>query len=88
MRQLPPQFTATLAAEPDNRFHRCAVAVLASGSRIGYLPPEIASHYFDSVKAAAAPVECPARHAPEAECEDTGVMVLLDVSALAIARAE
>ncbi len=88
VRPLPTQFTATLAAEPENRFNPAAIAVLSGGNKIGYLPPEISRHYVDAVKAASAPVTCPARRAPDAEYEDTGVMVLLDFTALAIARAE
>jgi HIRAN domain-containing protein len=82
VRQLPPQFTARLAAEPDNRFNRFAVAVLTGGDKIGYLPPEISHHYFDAVRSGGSPVECPARSAPESEFENTGVMVLLDFTRL------
>ena len=86
--QLPSRFTATLAAEPDNRFNRFAVAVLAGGNKIGYVPPEISCHYFDPVRRAAAPVECPGRRVSATDLRNTGVAVLLDFSALPVARAE
>ncbi|HEX6465007.1 MAG TPA: hypothetical protein VFZ98_11150, partial [Vicinamibacterales bacterium] len=40
IRQLPSKFTATLRADLGNRFNHVAVAVLAAGEVIGYLPPE------------------------------------------------
>ena len=73
------RFTATLVAEPDNRFNRSAVAVHAGGGKIGYLPPEISSHYFDALKGAPA-VECPGRRAPVSAHENTGTDVLLDLT--------
>ena len=79
IQQLPSRFTATLVAEPTNRFNRAAVAVHAGGEKIGYLPPELSRHYFDRLKDGA-PVECPARRAPVSEREDTGVEVLLDLT--------
>ena len=57
IQRLPSKFTATLKAEPENRFNRQAVAVHASGGKIGYLPPEISRRYFDQLKTGAA-VEC------------------------------
>lgn len=77
--RLPSRFTATLAAEPGNRFNRAAVAVHAGGEKIGYLPPELSRRYFDPLMDAG-PVECPARRAPVSEREDTGVEVLLDLT--------
>ena len=83
VRELPSRFSATLVSEDQNRFNRFAVAVLVEGKKIGYLPPEIACHYFEPLRRAPAPVECPARRAPAAEHEDTGVDVLLDLSTVA-----
>jgi hypothetical protein len=77
VRRLPSQFTATLRSEPQNRFNHRAVAVLVSGEKVGYLPPEISTRYF---RAENATVECAGRRAPASATEDTGVMILLDVS--------
>lgn len=78
VQHLPSRFTATLQADVDNRVNRRAVAVVAGGAKVGYLPPEIGRHYFDTVKAQ--PVEVPGRHAPVSAQEDTGVYLLLDLS--------
>ena len=56
-----------------------AVAVLADGQTIGYLPPEISRHYFESLKGGPG-VECPGRRASRSAYEDTGVDVLLDLT--------
>jgi hypothetical protein len=79
IRRLPSKFTVTLKAEPDNRFSLTAVAVLANGEKIGYLPPEISRHYFEPLKAGPG-VECVGRHAPLSAHENTGVDVLLDLT--------
>jgi hypothetical protein len=50
IQRLPSKFIVTLKAEPENRFNLTAVAVLAGGDTIGYLPPEISRHYFESLK--------------------------------------
>ena len=80
IQQLASKFTATLHAEPDNRFNLTAVAVLVGGEKVGYLPAEISRHYFDALKAGDA--ECTGRRASHAAHEDTGVDLLLDLSAL------
>ena len=82
IQRLHSKFTATLKAEPENRFNHAAVAVLADGQTIGYLPPEISRHYFESLKAGTTGVECPGRRAPLSAHEDTGVDVLLDLTGL------
>ena len=79
IQRLPSKFTATLHAEPDNRFNRAAVAVHASGGKIGYLPPEISRHYFEALKSAPG-VECPGRRAPVSAHENTGTDILLDLT--------
>jgi len=79
IQRLPSKFTATLTAEPDNRFNLAAVAVIASGEKIGYLPPEISPHYFDALKGTPG-IECPGRRAPMAAHENTGTDVLLDLT--------
>lgn len=78
IQQLPSKFTATLQADPDNRVNHAAVAVFAGGEKVGYLPPEIARHYFEPLKQAAA--EVPGRHAPISAQENTGVDLLLDLT--------
>jgi hypothetical protein len=79
IQRLPSKFTVTLIAEPDNRFNHAAVAVQADGQTIGYLPPEISRHYFESVKGTAG-VACPGRRAPLSAHENTGSDVLLDLT--------
>lgn len=83
IQRLPSKFTATLRPEPDNRFNTAAVAVIAGAEKIGYLPPELSRHYFDTVKDG---VHCPARRAPASAHEDTGVDVLLDLTGVPCAH--
>lgn len=77
IQRLPSKFTAILKAEPDNRFNHAAVAVLVSGEKIGYLPPEISRHYFAAAKDG---LECAGRHSPMSSHENTGTDVLLDLT--------
>jgi hypothetical protein len=79
IQRLPSKFTVTLRAEPDNRFNLTAVAVMAAGEKIGYLPPDISPHYFEALKNGAA-AECPGRRAPLSAHENTGVDVLIDLT--------
>ena len=79
IQRLPSKFAVTLKAEPDNRFNATAVAVIAAGEKIGYLPPETSRHYFESLKSGAT-IECPGRRAPVSAHENTGVDVLLDLT--------
>jgi hypothetical protein len=81
IQRLPSKFTATLVAEPDNRFNRAAVAVHASGGKIGYLPPDVSRHYFDALKNGSG-VECPGRRAPVSAHENSGTDILLDLTAV------
>ena len=78
VQSLPSKFTATLQPEPDNRVNLTAVAVIAGGEKVGYLPPEIARHYFGPLKQAAA--EVPGHRAPISAQENTGVDLLLDLT--------
>lgn len=82
VRRLPSTFTATLAAEPDNRYFRHAIAVLASGEKVGYVAPEVAGHYYDAIKTASAPITCPTGRATTVDHETSGVELLLDFSDL------
>ena len=79
IQRLPSKFTVTLKAEPDNRFNLAAVAAYAGGDKIGYLPPDLTRHYFDTLKSGQS-VECPGRRAPLSAHENTGVDVLLDLT--------
>lgn len=87
-RRLPSSFTARLVPEPDNRYFPHAIAVMASAEKVGYVAPEIARRYFEGVKSAALPVECPGRRASATDHETSGVELLLDFSNLQIAPAE
>ena len=88
VRRLPPSFSATLTAEPDNRYFPCAIAVIGSGEKVGYVAPEVSRRYFDAVKVATSPVECPGRRSAASDHETSGVELLLDFSKLPIAAAE
>jgi hypothetical protein len=79
IQRLPSRFTVTLTAEPGNRFNHAAVAVLASGEKIGYLPPEISRHYFAALTGASG-AECQGRRASVGAHENTGTDVLLDLT--------
>lgn len=79
IQRLPSKFTATLVAEPDNRFNLAAVAVHAAGEKIGYLPPDVSRHYFASLKDGRR-AECPGRRASLSAHANTGVEVLLDLT--------
>ena len=80
VRRLPPSFTATLVREPDNRYFRHAIAVIAHGEKVGYVAPEVAMDYADAVasRQGAAAVTCPARRAAPSDRESSGVELLLD----------
>ena len=88
LRGLPSTFTAALVPEPDNRYFRQAIAVIASGEKVGYVAPEIARRYYDGVTSAGSAIECPARRAAPEDHETSGVELLLDFSSLAIRPAE
>src|SRR3990170_1476770 len=78
VRRLPSSFTAPLRPEPANRYFRYAIAVLASGEKVGYVAPEIAVRYFDALAAASTEVTCPARRAAPSDRDMSGVELLLD----------
>jgi hypothetical protein len=79
IQRLASKFVVTLRAEPENRFNFTAVAVIGGGEKIGYLPPEISRHYFQSLKNGAS-ADCPGRRASLSAHENTGVDVLLDLT--------
>lgn len=84
VRRLPPAFTATLAIEPENRYFRHAIAVMANGDKVGYVAPEIAAGIFESVKGSAGPITCPGRSAGKSDHETSGIELLLDFSGLSL----
>ncbi len=79
IQQLPSKFVVTLRADPGNRFNPASVVVLADGETVGYLPPEIARHYFESLKGTSG-IPCPGRRASLWAHDDTGVDILLDLT--------
>ena len=85
VRRLPTSFTATLTAEPENRYFRHAIAVMVDGAKVGYVAPEIAANVFNTVTAATAPLTCPGRRASTADHATSGVELLLDFSNLQLA---
>jgi hypothetical protein len=81
VRTLPASFTVSLAVEPANRYFPHAIAVLASGEKVGYVAPEVASRIFDQVKAAPAPIACSARRAGPEDHASSGVEILIELPA-------
>ncbi len=88
VRSLPMPFTATLSVEPENRYFRHAIAVVANGEKVGYVAPEIARRYFEPLRASGTSVACPGRHGSHSDHETSGVELLLDFSQLSVAPAE
>lgn len=88
VRRLPGAFTASLLAEPENRYFRHAVAVMVNGEKVGYLAPEVGRRYYDAIRAAAAPPTCPGRRGSHSDHESSGVELLLDFRALPVAPGE
>ena len=88
VQRLPSSFSATLVPEPDNRYFRHAITVIANGEKVGYVAPELARSYYDAIAAAAVPVTCPARRASTSDHESSGVELLLDFSDLSVPPAE
>ena len=82
VRRLPSAFTATLQVEVGNAYFRHAVAVVAGGEKVGYVAPEIAGRYYETIKEAQPLVTCPGRRASHADHEASGVELLLDFSSV------
>jgi hypothetical protein len=80
IQRLPFKFTVTLTPEPGNRFNLTAVAVTASGEKVGYLPADLSRVYFDTLQAVGGSCECPGRRAPLSAHENTGTDILLDLT--------
>ena len=88
VRRLPSAFAATLQAETGNPYFRHAIAVVARGEKVGYVAPEIARGYYDTIKAAEPALTCPGRRARHADHEASGVELLLDFTAVPAPAAE
>ena len=82
LRRLPSAFTATLQVEPENRYFRHAIAVIAAGEKVGYVAPEVARSYYEFVRDAGAPLACPGRRARHIDHESSGVELFLDFTPL------
>jgi hypothetical protein len=82
VRRLPSAFTVTLQAEPENRYFRNAIAVIAAGEKVGYVAPEVARSYYERVRDAAAPLTCPGRRGRHIDHESSGIELLLDFTSL------
>ncbi len=78
VRRLPSTFSATLQAEPENRYFRHAIAVIVNGEKVGYVAPEVGRHYYDEVRSSTSPMRCPARHSRHSDHETSGVELFLD----------
>jgi hypothetical protein len=88
LRMLPQSFTVALSAETGNRYFRHAIAVLAGPGKIGYIAPEVAPIYYESIKASTSPITCVARRASVFDHEMSGVEVLLDMSGVPVVQPE
>jgi hypothetical protein len=88
--RLPSSFSASLVAEPANRYFGHAIAVVVNGEKVGYVAPEVAVRYFSSLAGGTEgqPLACPARRASRSDHETSGVELLLDFSSLALQAAE
>ena len=84
VRRLPSAFTATLRIEPDNRYFRQAIAVIAAGTKVGYVAPEVARGYYATIAAATEEVTCPGRHSSHTDHETSGVELFLDFTNLPV----
>jgi hypothetical protein len=82
VRRLPSSFTAALQVEPENRYFRHAISVVAAGEKVGYVAPEVAGSYYERVRDAAAPLTCPGRRARHIDHESSGVELFLDFTSL------
>jgi hypothetical protein len=86
-RALPAVFQVSLTPEPDNPYNPKALAVLGpDGGKIGYVAPEVAREWFESIAGRAAAGErlsCGARRADPAARDSSGVEFYLDFSGMA-----
>jgi len=87
VRRLPSAFSATLQVEPDNRYFRHAIAVVAAGEKVGYIAPEGARSRYESIKAACATgaPTCRVRRAGADRTAQGAIELYLDLSAFPLA---
>jgi hypothetical protein len=85
VRTISASFTATLTVEPDNRYFRHAIAVMANGKKVGYIAPEIAANVYEAVKGSPQPLSVPGRRGSRSDHDTSGVELLLDLSGLPLA---
>src|SRR5262245_5002101 len=88
IRQLPATFTATLSVEPDNRYFPHAISVSSESGKVGYVAPEIAPQYYETVRAASASVTCPAHRGSISDHETSGVQLFLDLTGVPTSETE
>ena len=65
-----------------------AIAVSWENGKIGYLAPEVALQYYETIRTSAAPVTCPAQRGSVSDHETSGVEFLLDLTAVPTSRTE
>ena len=85
---LPESFSATLATDPYNQYNPRAIMVRVGARKIGYVAPEIARQYYDTLKGreeAGEVVQVPARRERSLALNYIGVLVALDLGGLSVA---
>jgi hypothetical protein len=88
VRLLPRTFTATLSVEPGNRYFRHAIVVSSDAGKVGYVAPEIAGRYYDTVRVATTAITCPARRGSPTDHETSGVELFVDLTGVAPSESE
>lgn len=88
IRQLPSSFTAVLTVEPANRYFRHAIVVSSESGKVGYVAPEVACHYYETIKAATERITCPARRGSASDHETSGVELFLDLTGIGLSEPE
>jgi hypothetical protein len=78
---LPAAFEVTLVPEPEQPYNPNAIAVHATGGKIGYVAPEIARLCYDKVVQAGT-MKCRARRLEGQAGRGSGIEALLDLSSL------
>jgi hypothetical protein len=84
VRRLPSQLTVTLQPERENKYFLQAIAVLASGEKVGYVAPEVARRYHAPMLAYAGALACPAQRATVFDHQAYGGELILDFSQLPV----
>jgi len=81
---LPPEFTATLVPEPENRYFLQAIAVHGPGGKIGYVAPEAARSRYETITAqsSSGAVKVPARRAGADRTSQGAIEYFVDLSSI------